>query len=275
MIERLQNKTSDITDCLSQNKQNWNESFYQFLARNFGFKTNAVPFELLAKALPFSVLAKHKDNLALIEALLFGQAGMLQQNIPGDSYYEQLRSEYNFLKGKYNLQPIEVHLWKFMRLRPVNFPTVRIAQFAALIHRFSGLFSKLIEMRNLEEAMNLFDVKASAYWNNHYKFNVLAETRIKKLGKAAICNLIINSVIPFMFVYGEINGKNYLKDRALEWLDKLPAEENSVISKWSALGVQPRSAFETQALLQLRNSYCVPKKCLHCHVGNKLIKQVP
>lgn len=272
MIERLQDKTSEIMEQLERNQNNWNETFFQFLARNFGFKTNALPFELLAKSLPVSILGKHKNNLLQIEALLFGQSGLLNEELIGDDYFLKLRDEYGFLYKKYGLKQVPGHLWKFLRLRPVNFPTVRIAQLAALIHQSSGLFSVILETDRLSNLQKLFDVCASAYWDHHYKFNYKSKKAPKRLGESAVNNLIVNTVVPFLFVYGEQNNKHFLKDRALEWLDQLPAETNSIISKWEGLGVQPQSAFETQALLQLKNRYCAEKRCLKCHVGNKIIR---
>lgn len=273
MIERLENKTDDILVRLQQNKNDWNTTFYQMLARMFGFKVNAVPFELLAKSLPLEILAKHKSSLFQIEALLFGNSGLLNDQLLGDDYYLNLRNEYSFLYKKYNLKGIESHLWKFMRLRPGNFPTVRISQFAALIFRSQGLFSKIIEIDELENLKELFKVKASEYWNLHYSFNKKSTTKsIKELGEASVNMLIINVVIPFLFVYGEKQNKEYLKNRALEFLEKLPSEKNSIIEKWGKLGINARSAFESQALLQLKNKFCERKKCLNCQIGVKLVK---
>jgi hypothetical protein len=272
MIERLENKTQEILSRLQQNNNDWNETFYQMLARMFGFKVNAIPFELLAKSLPIQILAKHKNNLFQLEALLFGNSGLLNNQLLGDDYYLQLREEYSFLYKKYGLKPIEAHLWKFLRLRPVNFPTLRISQMAALIHQSQGLFSKIIETENIDELKQLFRVKASVYWNEHYNFNKISKNETsKELGETAANILIINVVIPFLFVYGEKQNKHNLKNRALEFLEQLPAENNSIITKWADLGIHPRSAFESQALLQLKNYYCETKKCLNCHIGVKLV----
>jgi hypothetical protein len=273
MVERLQEKTSEITARLEVNHNDWNETFYQFLARNFGFKINALPFELLAKSLPLGIIGKHADQPLSVEALLFGQSGLLHEALLGDDYFLYLREEYGFLLKKYNLRPIGGHLWKFLRLRPVNFPTVRIAQLAALLSQTNGLFSAIVETGELGKMMEIFDVRASSYWDTHYKFSYMSGVLVKHLGDSAIHNIIINTVVPFLFVYGEQNNKPYLKDRALEWLDKLPSEENAILKKWEELGVQPLSAFESQALLQLKNRYCNEKKCLKCHVGNKLVRQ--
>ncbi|WP_340114489.1 DUF2851 family protein [Maribellus mangrovi] len=272
MIERLENKTGEILAKLKQNNNDWNETFYQILARTFGFKVNALPFELLAKSLPISILGKHKDNLFQLEALLFGNSGLLNQQLLGDDYYIRLREEYSFLYKKYGLKAIEGHLWKFLRLRPVNFPTVRIAQLAAIIHGSDTLFSKILEAKNLQELTDLFRVKASDYWDTHYNFNKLSKRKVsKELGDTSIQIAIINVVIPMLFVYGERQNKPALKNRALELLEQLPAEKNSIIGKWSELGIKARSAFESQALLQLKNNYCEQKKCLNCQIGAKLL----
>ena len=273
MIERLEDKTSEILSRLQANNNDWNATFYQMLARMFGFKVNAMPFELLAKSLPIEILAKHKSSLFQLEALLFGNSGLLNNQLLGDDYYIYLRNEYSFFYKKYQLKRIESHLWKFMRLRPGNFPTVRISQLAALIHRSHGLFSRIIEIESLDELKKLFEVQASDYWNAHYSFNKTStRNSVKDLGENSINTLIINVVIPFLFVYGEKQNKEYLKNRSLEFLEQLPSEENSIIEKWGKMGVESRSAFESQALLQLKNKYCERKKCLNCQIGVKLVK---
>ena len=272
MIERLESKTDDILHKLEQNNNDWNETFYQVLARAFGFKVNALPFELLAKSLPLSVMGKHRNNLFQIEALLFGNAGLLNNQLLGDDYFLKLREEYSFLYKKYRLKAIESHLWKFLRLRPVNFPTIRISQLAALIYNAESLFSKITDAEDLDSLMKLFRVQASEYWDSHYNFNKTTSRNIKKeLGEDSTRLLIINIVIPFLFVYGEKQNKPQLKNRALGFLEQLPAESNSIVKKWSHLGVKARTAFETQALLQLKNNYCEAKKCLNCQIGAKLL----
>ncbi len=275
MIERLQAKTEDILVVLEQNQNNWNETFYQLLARNFGMKTNTLPFELLAKSLPLHILSKHKNDLFQIEALLFGQSGLLNETLLGDDYFLSLRKEYSYLYQKYGLAGIESHLWKFMRLRPINFPTVRIAQLAMLIHHSSALFSRILETESLEELRKLFEVSASGYWDNHYRFNKVSnDNHSKTLGETAFNNLLVNTVVPFLFVYGEQHLDQAMKDRALQFLEKLSPESNQIIRKWSELGIDSQSAFETQALLQLKNKYCELKKCLNCQLGAKIISSV-
>ncbi len=273
MIERLENKTETILKQLENNHNDWNETFYQVLAKMFGFKVNALPFEMLAKSVSLHILAKHKNNLKQLEAILFGNSGLLNQQLLGDDYYLNLRDEYSFLYKKYGLKGMENHLWKFMRLRPGNFPTLRISQFAALIYQSSALFSKILEIEKLADLQNLFKVNASEYWNAHYNFNKPSKRISKKeLGKNSINILIINVVIPFLFVYGEKQNKVFLKNRALEFLELLPPENNSIVRKWKKLGIESQSAFDSQALLQLKNCYCEKKKCLNCQIGVKLVK---
>lgn len=275
MIERLESKTGDILKILEQNQNNWNETFYQLLARNFGMKTNALPFELLARSLPLQILSKHKNDLFQLEALLFGQSGLLNEALLGDDYFLALRKEYSFLYKKYKLSAIESHLWKFMRLRPINFPTVRIAQLAMLIHHSSALFSRILETEKIDELRNLFKVSASEYWNTHYRFNKTSgENRPKVLGETAFNNLVINTIVPLLFVYGDQHLDQPMKDRALLLLENLAPEENQIIRKWNESGIESFSAFETQALLQLKNSYCDRKKCLNCQLGARIITKV-
>ncbi|MFY9151384.1 MAG: DUF2851 family protein [Prolixibacteraceae bacterium] len=275
MIERLESKTADIMKILQQNQNNWNETFYQLLARNFGMKTNALPFELLARSLPLQLLSKHKNDLFQLEALLFGQSGLLNETLLGDDYFLTLRKEFSFLYKKYKLSAIESHLWKFMRLRPINFPTVRIAQLAMLIHHSSALFSRILETEKIDDLRKLFEVSASEYWNTHYRFNKTSgENRPKVLGETAFNNLVINTIVPLLFVYGDQHLDQAMKDRALLLLENLAPEENQIIRKWNESGIESFSAFETQALLQLKNSFCDRKKCLNCQLGAKIITKV-
>ncbi|MDX9881127.1 MAG: DUF2851 family protein [Prolixibacteraceae bacterium] len=271
LSERLLLKTGDIKALLQQNQNDWNETFYQLLARNFGMKTNALPFEMLAKATPLHILAKHKNDLFQIEALLFGQSGLLNEELIGDDYFLKLREEYSFLYKKYKLNPVDAHLWKFMRLRPVNFPTVRISQFARLVCKSTALFSRIIETESIRMLEQFFDVESSEYWTSHYRFNKESKKIPKKLGSSAFQNIVINTIAPVLFIYGEMNGKYELKDRSLYFLDELPPEKNSITEGWEQMGIRAKSAFESQALLQLRNGYCRNKKCLDCRLGLKII----
>lgn len=272
MIERLEQKSEMITRYLKLNHNDWEETFYQFLARNFGFKINADAFELLAKSLPNAYLAKHKNNLFQIEALLFGQAGFLEKKF-SDDYPQQLQKEYFFLKKKFRLQNLEPHLWKMLRLRPVNFPTVRLAQFAKLISISSHLFSKIMETETLEEIEKLLTVETSDYWKTHFHFEKKSRKQTKKLGKMAIENIVINTLVPFLFVYGKHKSEEEFVERALTFLQKTNPEKNHITETWKKLGMKMENAFVSQASIQLKNDYCSQKKCLQCAVGNYLLKK--
>jgi len=270
LVERLQAKTGRIDQMLEQYNNSWEEVFYIQLARNFGFSINAEPFEQLARSLPLQCLAKHKNNLIQTEALLFGQAGFLEKELD-DNYYQKLKAEFRHLSNKFNLKPVDVQQWKFLRLRPVNFPTIRLAQFASLIHTSSGLFRKIIETETLNALQNIFSVKTSDYWETHYQFGINAVKKTKTLGKEAINIILINTVIPLMFQYGCKTGNEKLKTRAVDLLTRMPAEKNAVTRRWIKSGINVESAFDSQALLQLYNNYCIKKQCLHCMIGNKII----
>lgn len=274
LAERLQEKTQVIIDSLRFASNSWEECFYHLLAKNFGFKLNALSFELLAKSLPVAYLGKHKNNLMQVEALLFGVAGMLEKDFK-DEYPQQLQKEFNFLQKKFQLKPLLLHQWKFLRLRPANFPTLRLSQFAQLIHRSSGLFSSCIEEDSLKKVKAMFEVSSSSYWNTHYNFDKASKsTNAKDLGEVAIDNILINTIIPFLFAYGVQRGSENHRERALKWLEGLKPESNGILKKWAGLGVIPAHAGHGQALLQLKNGYCDGKKCLLCSIGNKLIQQV-
>jgi len=275
MIERLKQKIESIRNVLFETKEDWGETFYCVLAHNFGLKENALPFEMLARSLPQSILAHHHDSLFQIEALLFGQAGLLGEELFGDDYYLDLRKEYRFLAIKYDLKPIAGHLWKFMRMHPGNFPTLRIAQFAALIYHSRGLFTAVVEASNLQELKQLFTISASDYWDNHYNFNKPSVNRKKVFGDQIFMLMVINVVVPFYFLYGDSQNKLILKDRALEILEQIPAENNSLIDKWADAGVVAANALESQALIHLQRNYCEPRKCLYCTIGHKIILHEP
>ena len=272
LIERLEKKSTAVITALNVNRGDWEETFYQFLAANFGFKTNALPFELLARSLPQNILAKNKHNTLQIEALIFGQAGMLEDDFK-DAYPQQLKQEYIFLRKKYSLTPVEKHLWKFMRLRPQNFPTIRLAQFAALIVNANHLFSKVLDIRDVKAFPALFEgIKINDYWDDRYRFDKLSKPSPKNLGAASINILLLNTLAVFLFSYGKHHQQQFYIDRSLKLLESLPGEQNQIIADFNSLGIKAGTAFESQALLELKNYYCNYKKCLQCSVGNKILK---
>jgi len=270
--ERLEQKTEQVHRWVNELKGSWEEAFYISMARSFGLKINALPFELLAKSIPLKTLAKIRNNLPSIEALLFGQAGMLHvHDHPHDTYYQMLRKEYEYLKKTHSLTPIPHHLWKFMRLRPLAFPTIRIAQFASLIHKSYGLFSKCIEIEKFTDLTDLLRTECSSYWHTHYTFGKETAAKSKVLGKTAIATIALNTVIPFMFAYGNARGNQVLKDKALTLLDELPAEKNSTVQGFAKLSVVADSALFSQAMVQLKSQYCDKRKCLYCNVGASVL----
>lgn len=270
LIERLEQKSISVNAYLSKNNYHWEETFWWMIAKNFGIKVNSEAFEKIAQSIPITVLAKHKNQLHQIEALLFGQAGLLDKDFKED-YPILLRKEYQFYKSKYNLQSTNANLF-FLRMRPANFPTVRLAQLAMLVVHSVHLFSKIKEIMEVENVKNLLNVTANDYWHYHYNFDEISTYKIKNVGVQMINNLIINTVIPILFAYGHYTKEHHFKDKALRWLTQLTAEKNSRINGFSALQITIKNAFDSQALLQLKNEYCSKKRCLECAIGNKLLK---
>jgi hypothetical protein len=272
LVDRLEQKTEAIRQALERNRNDWEETFYQVLARNFGMRVNAEPFEALARSLPQKILAKHRDNPLQIEALLFGQAGLLEGDFAGEDYPAKLKTEYVFLQKKYGLSPLSAVVWKFLRLHPGNFPTIRIAQFAGLVQRSVHLFSKVMEAETWADNERFFDVSLDGYWLTHYTFGKISPRKKKSLGQEAIRLIGINTIAPFLFVYGCMRGESLYKDKALQLLEELPPERNAIIAGWEKLGMEPKSAYQTQALLQLKNEYCQRKRCLHCAIGGAILR---
>ncbi len=190
------------------------------------------------------------------------------------TYPKELYKEYTFLRKKYRLNPIDQHLWRFMRLRPSNFPTIRIAQFTEFMFKSSFLFSKMLEIEKFQDLLDSYEVATSKYWSDHYVFDKQSPSREKRMGKNAIHLIIINSVVPLLFLHGRIHGKQSFIDRSLKFLDAIPGETNAIIRKWSDLGLSTHTSFNTQALLQLKKFYCNKRRCLECGIGNEIFKKV-
>ena len=271
LVERLEQKTAAIAEALRTTENHWEEAFYRLLARNFGLKVNAEPFEALARSLPLPILARHKNDPLQIEALLFGQAGLLEEPFH-DEHPAALAREYRFLRHKYGLVPLSGSQWKFLRLRPANFPTVRLAQFAALVHQSAHLFSKILEAGTLREMEHLFNVQPGGYWSAHFQFDKPSVQRAKNPGRDFVHLLVINTIAPFLFYYGKIKNLEALQKRALSLLEELPPESNTILDGWADLGVPARNAFQTQALIHLKTRYCDARRCLECAVGNAILK---
>jgi hypothetical protein len=270
VIERLQQKTLRILQELKENNYDWQETFYRQLARNFGFKVNSFGFEQLARSIPQKVLAVNKDHPQRVEALLFGQAGLLEQEFM-DDYPLTLKKEYVFQQKKHDLKPIDPVVWKFMRMRPVNFPTIRLSQFANLVSISSHLFSKALEVKDIDAAREMFSVAASGYWNDHYTFEKTSPGNTKSLGKTGVNNILINTVIPFIFAYGTEKNLQHYRERSLKLLEQLQPENNSILNKWLELGMENKNASQSQGLLYLKNEFCDKKQCIHCGIGMKIL----
>jgi hypothetical protein len=272
IAERLEHKTAIVIDLLNQNKNDWELTFYQLLLSNFGFKVNQAPFERLGKLLPLQVLLKHRDQLFQLEALLFGTAGLLDQEFK-DDYPLRLQKEYHFLSHKYQLPKMQVQEWRFMRMRPVNFPTVRLSQLAALIHKHGQLFSSIRYSKTTEEIIQLFKVQASTYWNDHFQFDKISPGKPKNTGDNAISILIINAVVQTLFAFGKTHQDQQLQDKALMLLEAFEAENNNLIRKFEQAGLKVSNALHSQALIYLHQSYCKPRRCLECRVGHVLLRR--
>ncbi|HRH66020.1 MAG TPA: DUF2851 family protein [Bacteroidia bacterium] len=273
-VERLEEKTKQIRQFLYWSRNDWEETFYQHLAKNFGFRVNALPFELLSRSLPLRLIQKHRTRLQEVEALLFGQAGMLSQEFH-DNYPISLATEYRHLCKVYNLKPIHASAWKFLRLRPSNFPTIRIAQFAQLLKSRENLFSRVLQFDSIQDGHDLFKINTSDYWINHFLFDKPADVMVKGMGRSSAENIMINTVVPFLFAWGKEQGSEAHRKKALDLLEKIPSEDNHLIRNWKEAGIPSLSAFHSQALIQLKLQYCSEKKCLSCAIGNRLINSLP
>lgn len=256
--DRMQKKTQAIETLLRQTCNAWEQAFYITLAHNFGFHTNGLPFELLAKHTPLACLQKHRDSLFQLEAILYGQSGLLTSETATDEYRQKLLTEYTFLRKKFSLTPIDGTMWKRMRMRPQNFPEVRIAQFAALIHHSEGLFAKIIQESDPQLLRSLFAIQASDYWRN------------AKIGKGAIDVLLINTVVPYKYAWGKQHAQPALQEEAYRILQQLPAEENHNITQWKLLGVEINNAADSQTFIHLYQDYCIRHRCLNCDIGYQI-----
>ena len=274
-IERLEEKSIAILKIFSETNNNWEETFYRLLSRYFGFKVNTEPFERLSRALPLNIIRKHADNRFQIESLLYGTAGLLDEGLfesaLNDNYYKDLIKEYKILSAKYSLQPLDGWIWKFAKLRPVNFPTIRISQLAGLLANSTGLFSRVLEAKNISDLTGMFKPEASEYWNDHYVFGSESKGKPKKAGSQAEDIILINSVIPALYSYGKARDTVYYTEKAARFLEDIKPENNAIINDWIKAGIKPDSALISQALLQLRDNYCRKRKCLECRIGFKLI----
>ncbi len=271
LTERLEKRAGKIFEYLYESNNHWEEVFWWLLARNFGTVVNTEIFEQMARTVPVNLLAKHKNQIQQLEALLLGGAGLLNSDFK-EEYPKLLQREYLFLQKKYSLKTAAVTP-AFLRMRPSNFPTIRLAQLAMLISKSEHLFSGIKSAEQLSDVMALLDVTANDYWHYHYCLDEPTGYKPKKLGGQMIANIIINTIIPLLFAYGMYAKEQRYKDRAIEWLLQLPPEVNRVTAKWKAAGIDNSNALHSQALLELKKNYCDVRRCLSCAVGNKILKK--
>ena len=268
IMRRLTARASQFTDRMEHNRRDWEEAFYQLLARALGGRVNAEAMDMLARSLPLRTLLKHKHSLLQLEALLFGQSGLLPEQQDGEeTYVTLLRREYALLQTKHELRPIPATAWRYLRLRPNNFPTVRIAQFAAMLHRTGQLFGKSLAAADTRELINMFEVSLSNYWREHFRFGKTAKPAARRLGDGTVKSILINTVAPALYAYGRQRGDERYEQRAFDLLRKLPPESNIILRKWSQLGWDAEHAADSQALLELKKNYCTPVRCTDCAIG--------
>ena len=283
-VERLESKSETVTKILEANQFDWENALYKLLMRYFGLKVNNEAFETLSNILPFKTLLKHADNLLQLEAMLFGCAGFLEDDFTED-YPLLLKREFSVMKSKFNLLTMPAERWRFMRMRPSNFPTIRLAQMAQLIHKNGCLFSKIKAAKSTAEVKALFDVATSAYWETHWRF----ETRLpnppdplkrgshgsrktaKHLGNTTADILIINAVVPLLFCYGKLHKDESMCETAMQFLEETVAEDNAIIRHYAQCGIKAENAMQTQALLHLYSYFCKRKRCLECRIANVLL----
>lgn len=271
--ERLTRKGKDILSLLERLQHNWQETFFKLLTANFGFKTNENAFELLSKTLSYKIIRKHSTSKLQLYALLFGQAGMLEDfNLTReDEYYQKLYHEYHYLKHQYRLLAIPVHRWKLLRIHPQNFPSLRLAQLAEFLYRFPSFFQYFIT-ENVK-IVELFEWKCEPdeYWKTHFLFGKESKKHSALLGKTSMELLIINSIIPTLFTYGSFSGNGKLQENAIKLLEILPFEQNYITKYYKKTGFSAQNALHSQAILELQSSYCQKKQCLQCNIGKRII----
>lgn len=273
LYQRVSNKSELLYDLLRKNRGDWHEAAYQLLAYNFGFKINAATFLKLSQIIPLKIILKLAPRILALEALFFGTSSLLPRAGSQDDYAKTLYDEFNFLKAKWPelYGYINRSEWKFSRLRPANFPTIRMAQFAKLLHSHSNIFDALLSIptRSIHKA---FAVKQSEYWQQHYTFGKPSVEKIAGLGKSSIDNILINTVVPLLVAYGKAKDNQDYVDRATAILEYLPAEHNKITRMWGENSLEVKSAFDSQGSIELYNNFCSQKRCLNCEIGIHILR---
>ena len=266
LVEHLENECKDLDFKLKNNRYDWEQTFCHRFMRYFGLKVNNDSFEYLSRILPLNVLLKHLDNEIYVESMLFGCAGFLERDFE-EEYPTLLKREFNMLKSKFGLKVMPVSNWKFLRLRPPNFPTIRIAQLAKIIIRNGNMFSKIRDSVDMDEIKELFDVELNPYWDNHFQFDKVSKVdKRKAFGKTAIDSIMINAIVPMLFYYGQFHSLESYKEKAMSYLEHIEAEDNVIIRNFNDSGVFLQNAFQTQAILYMYKYYCKRRRCLECRI---------
>jgi len=269
-FERLEQKSFLIQEILNRTNNNWEATLFVLLAKNFGLKINSEAFFNFANSIDFSIIRKVSTNKDSLEALFFGQAGLLCDNSESE-YFTKLKLEYEYLQKKFHISPISKGQVHFFRLRPSNFPTIRLSQLASLYSLKENLFSNIIEIQSVRDYYNLLNVATSKFWETHYTFEKESKKSTKKLTKSFVDLLLINTIIPIKFMYLKSFGKTDFA-QIFSIIEQIKPEKNSIISKFNNCNIKSENAFKTQALLQLKNEYCNKQLCLQCEIGKELLK---
>lgn len=272
IVERLEEKSQLILKELNKCEGDWRELTYRLLSKTMGYKVNSEPMKELSERVSYKQLRKHKNNIVQIEALLLGASGLIHSKFK-DQYIKQLKTEFDFLKRKYDFQEMNSISWKFSRMRPANFPTLRIAQFASLINTLDDLFSTFIESKSIIELDEILQIKQSEYWQSHVLPDQKTQELFKGMGKDIRSRILINTIIPLTFAYGVFYKKQDYKDKAVDWLESLPSENNKIIRKWKSIGLSTKTAFDSQSSIHLMTRYCHKKKCLQCPIGMDILSK--
>lgn len=270
-MERLHNKADRVDELVRSYNGDWYDALYVTLARTMGFGTNSEPFERLARATPLRFLLKHADNLLSVEAMLFGQSGLLDGPDEGCAYADLLRREYGFMKVKFNLTRPDTLNWKRSGMRPQNSPHRRIALLAAYVSRIVSLAGQLCDCEDVDDVVRAFDIDLQGYWADHVNFSPMPSRQGRGVGMTALRGIAINAAIPYIYAYGRSHGKEDLCDRAVEMLQCMKPESNSKVTVFTAAGVRCPDAFTSQALVELRREYCEARKCLYCRIGHRML----
>lgn len=270
-FERLERKSTPIFELLEQTSQDWEAVLFCLLAKNFGLNTNGETFLKIAQSIPFSIVRKESFEVENLEALLLGNAGLLDLE-KEDNYFKDLKFRYFYLLHKYQLEKRIVEPVQFFKHRPDNFPTIRLSQLANLYHTHQNLFSKISASNSVKGIYETFDVSVSDYWQSHYQFDKESPKKRKQLSKSFVDLIVINTIIPLQFAYAKSQGKEISED-LIQLLDGVAPEKNAILDKFSSFGIKSKNAFESQSLLQIKNEYCNKSRCLDCAIGMELLKK--